>query len=103
VPPVASPSGKLLAAADLGEAGFGALNAFAVWRIEPDRVRALAKQDDVPSAYDWRVEKWAGETCVELSSVPWGSFAGETSGPREPYRARESDGWRLEPGRCPAA
>ena len=100
VAPVASPSGKLLAAADLGEAGFGALNAFAVWRIEPDRVRELVKQEDVPQAYDWRIEKWAGETCVELSSVPWESFTAETSGPREPYRAREGKGWQLEPGRC---
>jgi len=100
VAPVASPSGKLLAAADLGEAGFCALNAFAVWRIEPDRMREVAKQEDVPQAYDWRIEKWAGETCVELSSVPWESFTAETSGPREPYRAREGKGWQLEPGRC---
>jgi len=103
VPPVASPSGKLLAAADLGEAAFGALNAFAVWRIEPAGVRQVAKQEDVPSAYDWRIEKWAGETCVELSSVPWESFSAETSGPREPFRASEGTGWRLEPGRCPTA
>lgn len=100
VPPVASPSGKLLAAVDLSESGFGALNAFAVWRIEPDRVREIAKQDDAPSAYDWRVEKWAGESCVELSSVPWESFTAETSGPREPYRARANNGWKLAPGRC---
>ena len=103
VPPVASPSGKLLAAADLGEAGFGALNAFAVWRIAPAGLREAAKQEDVPSAYDWRIEKWTSETCVELSSVPWESFSAETSGPREPFRASEGNGWRLEPGRCPTA
>jgi len=101
VPPVASPSGKLLAAADLGEAGFGALNAFAVWLIEPAGVRQVAKQDDAPSASGWRIETWANETCVELSSVPWESFTAETSGPREPFRASEDHGWRLEPGRCP--
>jgi hypothetical protein len=100
VPPVASPSGKLLAAADLGEAGFGALNAFAVWRIEADRLREVARREDIPSAYDWRIEKWAGETCIELSSVAWESFSAETGGPRAPYRAREGDGWMLEPGRC---
>jgi len=103
VPPVASPSGKLLAAADLGEAGFGALNAFAVWRIEPAGVRQVAKHEDVPPAYDWRIETWAGETCVELSSVPWDSFTAESSGPRKRFRARDGDGWRLEPGRCSGA
>ncbi len=100
VPPVASPSGQLLAAADLGEAGFGALNAFAVWRIEAGGLREVAKQEEVPSAYDWQIESWAGETCVELSSVPWESFTAESSGPRVAYRAREGRGWKLEPGRC---
>ena len=103
VPPVASPSGKLLAAADLGEAGYGALNAFAVWRIEPAAVRQVARHEEVPSAYDWRIEKWAGESCVELSSVSWDSFSADSSGPREPFHAREGQGWRLEPGRCSAA
>ena len=103
VPPVASPSGKLLAAADLGEAGFGALNAFAVWRIAPARVRQLAKQTEVPSAYDWRVEKWVGETCVELSAVAWESLSTDSGGPRERFRAREVDDWRLEPGPCSGA
>ena len=42
----------------------------------------------------------SGETCVELSSVPWEDFTAETSGPRGPYRAREDKGWKLEPGRC---
>jgi hypothetical protein len=100
VPPVASPSGTLLAAADLGEAGYGALNAFAVWRIEPARVRQVAKHAEVPSAYDWRIEGWRGETCVEISSIDWETFSAETSGPRERFHARENEGWRIEPGRC---
>ena len=103
VPPVASPSGTLLAAADLGEAAFGALNAFAVWRTEPAGVRQVAKHEEVPAAYDWRIEHWAGEACVELSSVPWASFTAETSGPREPFHAREDNGWRVEPGPCGGA
>lgn len=97
VPPVASPSGKLLAAADLGEAGFGALAGFGVWRIEPAGIRALGKEEDVPSATDWRIEGWAGETCVDLSALPWDS---EADTPRERFRAREGNGWKLEPGRC---
>ena len=100
VPPVASPAGRLLAAADLGEAGFGALNAFAVWRIEDHRVRQLAKHAEVPPAYDWRIDNWASESCVELSSVPWETFTAESSGPREHFHARDDNGWALEPGRC---
>lgn len=104
VAPTASPSGRLLAAADLGEAGFGALNAFAVWRIEPSGIRELASQaEDVPPATDWRIEGWASEVCIDLSAIPWEGYTGDPATPRERFRARETDGWRLEPGRCPAA
>jgi hypothetical protein len=100
-PPVASPSGKLLAAVDLGEAAFGALNAFAVWQA--DGLRQLAKQDDVPQSTDWRIERWASEDCVELSAVPWEQSTGAANDPRQAYFARAGKRWRLEPGRCPAA
>lgn len=103
MPPVASPSGKLLAAADLGEAGFGALNAFAVWRIEPAGIRQLGKQEEVPSATDWRIEGWTGEACIELSAIPWEGYTGDPDTPRERFHARGTRGWRLEPGRCAGA
>ena len=97
--PAISPSGKLLAAADLGEAGFGALNAFAVWRIAPTGIVEVARQEDASFATDWRMEGWAGETCVDLSATPWEDGTGEVEA-RQPFRARESNGWHLEPGRC---
>jgi len=99
VPPVASPSGKLLAAADLSESGFGALNAFAVWQIEPAGLRRLTSQEDLLEATDWRIEDWLGEACVNLTAVPWDS-SGAANPPRERFRARASNGWRFEPGRC---
>ena len=98
--PVASPSGKLLAAVDLGEAAFGALNAFAVWQA--DGLRQLAKQEDVPQATDWKIERWAGEDCVELSTVPWEKSTGAANDPRQAYHASAGKRWRLEPGRCAA-
>ena len=98
-PPVASPSGKLLAAADLSESGFGALNAFAIWRIEPAGIRPLTSVEEVPQATDWRIDGWAGETCVDLSAVAWEN-SGEARAPRGAFRAREANGWRFEPGRC---
>jgi len=99
VPPVASPSGELLAAVDLSESGFGALNAFAVWRIKAAEIHLVASEDEVPEATDWRINGWAGEACVDLSAVPWESSA-EAGNSRERYHARQDNGWRIEPGRC---
>lgn len=104
--PVASPSGKLFAAADLTEAGYGALNAFAVWQIEPAGLRELTRQEEVPPATDWAIERWASEDCIELTAVPWAKLTDPDqveAPPREPYRAQRSNGWRLESGDCPAA
>jgi hypothetical protein len=100
-PPVPSPSGKLLAAVDLSESGFGSLNAFAVWEIAPGGLRELTKQEEAPQEVtDWRIERWTGEGCIDLSAVSWDDMTGEERVPRQPYSARASKGWRLEPGRC---
>ena len=103
VAPVFSPSGRLFAAADLGEAGFGALNAFAVWRIDPASVRQVGRDEEIPSATDWRIESWSGEACIDLSAIPWEGYTGDSTTPRQRFRARETGGWRLEPGRCAGA
>ncbi len=102
VQPVASPSGKLLAAADLSESGFGSLNAFAVWRIEREGIRQLAMRESAAGVTDWRIDGWTGEGCVNLSAVAWDN-SGDANPPREPFRAREGNGWRIEPGRCAPA
>jgi hypothetical protein len=102
VSPVPSSSGDRFAAADLGEAGYGALNAFAVWQIEATGIRQLALQQEVPSAADWHIERWQGETCVELSAIPWDGYTGDADAARERFRASEAGGWRIEPGRCAA-
>jgi hypothetical protein len=100
VAPVYSPSGRRFAAADLGEAGYGALNAFAVWQVERASIRQLAKHEEIPDATDWTIERWVGERCLELSAIPWDGYTGQADAPRDPYRAREAGGWRIEPGRC---
>ena len=103
VQPVPSPSGRLLVAADLSESGYGALNGFAIWRIEPAGLRQLARQQMVPPATDWRIEGWAGETCVDLTAILWDGYTGEADAPRERFRASDGQGWQLEPGRCSGA
>jgi len=100
VAPVYSPSSRRFAAADLGEAGYGALNAFAVWQVEPAAIRELARQDDLLEATDWVIERWGGERCLELSAIAWEGYTGDADAPRDRYRAREAGGWRIEPGRC---
>jgi hypothetical protein len=105
MPPVASPSGKLLASIDLGEAGFGALNAFAIWEVAPDGLREVAKQENVPPVTDWRIDGWAGEACIDVSGRTWEDLAQEGADrepAREHLRARQANDWRLEPGRCAA-
>jgi hypothetical protein len=107
VKPLRSPSGKLLAAIDITESGYGPMNAFTVWQIDPASISQLAQIEDVPAATDWKVERWRGESCVELSAIPWEEYAADPEGAyvheREPFRARDADGWAVEQGRCPAA
>ena len=85
------------------EAGYGALNAFAVWRIEPGTLRRLAKHEQVPEATDWTIDRWTSERCLELSAIPWDGYTGEADTPRERFRATEAGDWRIEPGRCAGA
>ena len=106
VQPVTSPSGELMAAADLSESGYGALNAFAVWQVEPTGLRQLARREETPPATDWKIEGWAGEDCIDLSAVLWDNLTDpDRSGdpPRDRYRSRRSNDWHLESGRCPIA
>ena len=106
VKPLPSPSGKLLAAIDITESGYGPLNAFTIWQVDPAPISQLAQVETVPPAGDWKIERWVGESCVELSAIPWEAYSdpdGPADPPREPYHARRHSGWTVAPGRCPAA
>lgn len=110
VAPVRSPSGKRMAALDYSESGYGALNAFAVWDIMPDRLVEVARIDTLPEMYDWRLDRWRGEACLELSAISWDEFAGhgdQGEAPRQTFVARPVSGtWQVLPAsesRCPEA
>jgi len=106
VKPLASPSGKLLAAIDITESGYGPMNAFTVWRIDTASIGQLAQVEDVPAATDWKVERWSGKDCVELSAIPWEVYADTAAPPNPPrdaYHSLAAAGWSVAPGRCPAA
>lgn len=103
--PLAPPTGQRFAAIDLSESGYGALNAFAVWQIEPVGVRQLAKIDTDMPAGDWSLDRWQGDTCVNLSVVPLDRQPDDATAlakaRRDPWFAAEARGWRPRPGRCP--
>lgn len=105
VAPLAPPTGRRFAAVDLSESGFGGLNAFAVWQIDPVGVRELAKVDTGLPAGDWALEGWTGDDCVNLSVVPVDrqpdNVGDLDKAARDPWFAAEAKGWKPEPGRCP--
>lgn len=106
-PPVASPSGRRLAAVDLSESGFGSLNAFAVWEIRPTGIRQIAEQNEGFPSGDWRIEGWQGDACVRLSVVPLErqpeDYRDLDKTPRDPWFAAQASGWRPAAGSCPAS
>ncbi len=68
--PVFSPSRRQMAAIEFSESGFGSLNGFAIWHVDPVGLRRTVMIDQFPSLVDWRVDSWGGEACVNLSGIP---------------------------------
>lgn len=103
-----SPSGQRFAAVQFSEAGFGALEGFAVWQINSVGLRQLVKLDEIPSLVDWRIDSWSGENCINLSGIPNDRIPENTQNysrvKRDRYIARPSGAsWRLTRARsCPA-
>jgi hypothetical protein len=100
--PLTSPSGRRLAAIDLSPSGFGGLNAFAVWLIDPADRRLLAREAEGWETGDWRIDGWVGDDCVNFSLLPIGrrpDKAGKIH--RDQWYAAESRRWAPRIGRCP--
>ena len=103
--PVPSPSGKLLAALEYSESGFGSLNGFAMWRIEPAGLREVARIAFPEGLTGWRFDGWQGEACLRVSAMRFESLPGDGSEPAESKRERHvirpaAKGWRLAPARA---
>jgi hypothetical protein len=67
--PVFSPSRRLFAAIDQTESEFGSLSGLKVWRVDPAAVVEIGAVADIPRMYDWRIDGWAGEACLNLSAI----------------------------------
>jgi hypothetical protein len=106
--PVFSPSRHRFAAIEISESGFGSLNGFAVWQVGSVGVRRLTFLDNLPQMADWRLDGWAGEACIDLSSIPMDKYPEKVSDlpkvPRVRYAARAgAHGWAVARGSCPRA
>jgi len=108
--PQFSPSRQKLAAIEISESGFGSLNGFAVWQVNPVGVQRIAFLDDLPRMSDWRLDGWAGEACINLSAIPMDKYPENAADlpkvPRTRYMARPTRStWRVAPARngCPRA
>lgn len=108
--PTFSPSHRKFAAIEISESGFGSLNGFAVWQVEPVGVRRLTFLDKLPQMSDWRLDSWAGEACINISAIPMDKYPENAADlpkvPRVRYVARPTGStWRVTAARggCPRA
>jgi hypothetical protein len=97
VTPVFSPSRRRFAAADQTESEFGALSGLAVWQVDAKGTAEIARIADLPRLNGWRVDRWAGEACIELSALPTDiDPAAARPGQRVRFRAGPAKaGWRV--------
>jgi hypothetical protein len=97
VAPVFSPSRRLFAAADQTESEFGSLSGLAVWRVDATGTTEIGRIAELERLDAWRVDRWVGEACIELSALPNGVDPDEAR-PSQRIRFRAGlakDGWRI--------
>jgi len=114
VRPIFSPGGKHLASLQVSEAGWGGMEGFAVWEVTPndlDRIAEAGLDDEgvLPEIFrqevaDWRIDRWIGESCLAISAATRADLSEHENDdpriPRQPYYAREDEGWEIRPGHC---
>jgi hypothetical protein len=103
--PAFSPDGRLFAAVEMSDAGFGNLNGLAVWEVLPERTVRRLFIDALPRAFDWRVDGWVRPDCVAVSAIEagWQPAEGEDweqalrNAPRTHYGVAIGEGIVLSP------
>ena len=98
--PVFSASGRQMAAIEWSESGFGSLNGFAIWRVNPVGFTRTVMIEQVPPLADWRIDSWGGDACVNLSGIPNSRIRDGSADlsklPRDRYVARPAGSiWRI--------
>lgn len=96
VAPVFSPSRRHFAAADQTESEFGSLSGLAVWEVGRAGTTEIGRINELPRLHDWRIDRWAGESCIELSAVPLDQPPEAKAQQRIRFRAGPGkNGWRI--------
>lgn len=99
--PVRSPSGRLVAAVEYSESGFGSLNALGLWDIASSPVREVAIIQFPEGYTDWRFDGWASDQCLWVSATTFERLGDDGLGPDEAARdgfvSKEARGWQVEP------
>ncbi len=110
--PAFSPSGRLMAGLELTVSGYGGLENFVIWQVEPKaltEVHRLPADHDLFSRFesiqDFQITGWQGEDCVnihafaddDLRAVEWDRAKAK----RTPFFAARTDNWKITPGSCP--
>lgn len=105
--PSFSPDGSMLAALEYSESGYGGLSGFAVWMVYDGGLQQQYLTKNLPSSTtDWRIDRWEGDTCVHISTVPFDRIGDNWENlekvERDRYVAGSAGGWALQPGTtCP--
>ena len=93
VAPHFSSTRRYFAAADQTESEFGSLSGLAVWRVDAAGTTEIGRVNELPRMNDWQIDGWSGESCIDLSAVP---FEQSAKTPRVRFRAGPGkDGWHV--------
>jgi hypothetical protein len=91
VAPVFSPSRRYFASADQTESEFGTLSGLAVWSVGAGGTREVGRINELPRMQGWRIDSWAGESCIDLSAIPLDA---------DPEKVRARTRYRAAPGKA---
>lgn len=110
-PPVFSPSGRLMAGLELTESGFGGLESFVIWQVEPGGLTERHRMADGESLLagdiiEFEAAVWRGEDCLDIAAYATEDLAAvdwdKAKARRTPFHAARGNGWRITAGSCPA-
>ena len=109
--PIAAPSGNRLASLEMSESEFGSLNGVLVLEVLPKGMKELARIETMPEAdiNSWRIDRWRGDNCFEISSLPVGTIYNDDGSAlkgirRTRFSVQSSSGtWKIASAACPAS
>lgn len=93
--PVFSPDGRHFAAVQVSGAGFGNLEAVAIWRVDAAETARVFSSDVLPQGEEWRIDGWPRADCVSVSWIERQPREGETPPERRHFGIEIGDTIRI--------